>query len=211
MYSQNLEDKIISEYFISIGITNGKLLDIGANDGKTFSNSLYLIENGWEGLLLEPSPTAFEKLVNLHGAENPRVFLYNLGIANESGRLKFYDSGSHLPSRTDIALFSSAKKEEINRCQTVNFFETEADFLTFKDFETQHLLPIDNFDFISIDAEGYDLDILKQINLAKYGVKCVCIEWNSKKNVIDEIISILEPQNFIVLHINTENLIFVKK
>lgn len=211
MYGQNLEDKKVYDYFCQIGISQGKLLDIGANDGSTFSNSLYLIQQGWEGLLLEPSPVAFKKLQSLHGSDNPRVFLYNLGIANQSGKLTFYDSGSHLPSGTDISLVSSAKKEELLRWQNVNFTEIEAEFLTFKDFETQHLLPIDTFDFISIDAEGYDLDILKQINLIRYNVKCICIEWNSKKELLVEITSVLEPHGYGVLDINAENVIFVKK
>src|SRR5690606_17058972 len=34
----------------------GYFVDVGANDGKTGSNSLYLEENGWSGVLVEPNP-----------------------------------------------------------------------------------------------------------------------------------------------------------
>ena len=42
MYSQNQEEQIILDYFNDVKV--GHVLDIGANDGKTFSNSLALIE-----------------------------------------------------------------------------------------------------------------------------------------------------------------------
>ena len=62
-YSQYREDLIVFDYF------NGKvgnLLDLGANDGITFSNSRLLIENGWGGVLVEASPLTFKKLETLY-------------------------------------------------------------------------------------------------------------------------------------------------
>ena len=44
MYSQNNEEQVILDYF---GNKIGNLLDIGANDGITLSNSRKLIELGW--------------------------------------------------------------------------------------------------------------------------------------------------------------------
>ena len=55
-YSQNGEQKIILEYFQDK--YKGKVLDIGANDGITLSNSRALIEKGWDGVLIEPAPSA---------------------------------------------------------------------------------------------------------------------------------------------------------
>ncbi len=65
MYSQNNEEQIIIEYFKDF---KGHLLDIGANDGLTLSNSRKLIELGWTGDLVEPSPNAFQKLTYSPGA-----------------------------------------------------------------------------------------------------------------------------------------------
>jgi FkbM family methyltransferase len=43
------------------------IIDVGANDGVTVSNSLHFIESGWRAVLVEPSPAAFRKLVTHHG------------------------------------------------------------------------------------------------------------------------------------------------
>lgn len=51
MYSQNDEEAIIMRYFAN---RTGRLLDIGAADGMTNSNSLALIERGWRAVLVEP-------------------------------------------------------------------------------------------------------------------------------------------------------------
>jgi hypothetical protein len=68
-----------------------------------------------------------------------------------------------------------------------------------------------DIDFISIDAEGLDLDILRQINLTDLNVKCLCIEHNSNKQVRAEIIEycLQHGLNNILLE-NSENIILVK-
>lgn len=63
-YSQNGEQEAILKIF---GESEGRFLDIGAYDGKTFSNTLALIERGWSGVLIEPSPNAFMALADQIG------------------------------------------------------------------------------------------------------------------------------------------------
>jgi FkbM family methyltransferase len=61
-YSQYSQDRfMISRVFR--GLRGGVFLDIGANDGMTYSNTLALEESlGWTGLAIEPHPVAFSKL-----------------------------------------------------------------------------------------------------------------------------------------------------
>ena len=50
-----------------------------------------------------------------------------------------------------------------------------------KDFKTFYeTCPIKKFDLISIDVEGFDYDVLSQINLESVGCKCLCVEFNGK-------------------------------
>ena len=60
------------------------------------------------------------------------------------------------------------------------------------------------FDFISIDAEGLDLDILRQIDLSN--TRMVCVEWNGKQK--EEFIAACP--GFRLIHENGENLIFAR-
>src|SRR3990167_7319584 len=91
MYSQKKEDHHIWNYFKDK--LPGNLLDIGANDGRLFSNSLWLIEHGWGGVMVEPSPKAFKKLCDNHFS-NSKLYLMQYAITDKDGPVIFYYSGS---------------------------------------------------------------------------------------------------------------------
>jgi len=211
MYSQNSEDTLALDYFNhKEGATKLKtLLDIGANDGVTFSNSKFLIENGWLGFLLEPSEIAYAKCVETHKNNATNTFIFNLGIANETGEQVFLESASHLPNGKDISLLSCVPSRLTERLRRkVSFTEHKAMFYTFEDFEKKYLMEGDKFSYVSIDAEGYDWDILKQIDLKKYGVEMVCIEWNGIAQLADNFAHYCAPFGLTELHRNEENIIF---
>jgi FkbM family methyltransferase len=207
MYSQNNEEQIILDFFGPNFI--GKVLDIGANDGKTLSNSLACIERGWIGHLLEPSENAYNKLHDLH-APNMFVRTYKLGIGNKTGFVKFYSSGEHL-GKGDSDLLSTAKQSELKRWEGSknNFIETEALLSTWDDFIIMNIPENQrNFDLISIDVEGLDYDVLSQINLEEVKCKMLIVETNS---IADEIyIYYCAKFGMKLYHKNQENLIFVK-
>lgn len=169
MYTQNKEQEYILEFFKDF---KGTLLDVGANNGITFSNSLALIELGWSGTLVEPSPSTFEKLKELH-KDNEKIACLNVAIGEEVGKMKFYESGHHLKDKSDYALLSTLDVNETLKWRKagIEFKEIEVDVVPF-----HHLVNLD-FDFITIDAEGFDIQILKQIDLTH--TKLLCIEWNS--------------------------------
>lgn len=174
-YSQNGEDKKVEEFFAGYV---GCLLDIGANDGMTLSNSYRLIQDGWEATLVEPSIPAFDELKRLH-AFNERAFPYNVAIDTFSGIADFYESGEHL-GKGDTSLLSTLNKEETKRWGDHQKFE----YTTTEVIDFNRLLlisPFTRFDFITIDAEGNDLKILYQMNLRELRCKCLVIEWNSNK------------------------------
>ena len=167
-YTQNKEQEYILEYFKDF---KGTLLSVGENDGKTFSNALALIENGWHAVLVEPSPSTFDKLLKLH-KDNDKVSCLNVAIGDTTGKMKFYESGHHLKDKSDYALLSTLDVNETLKWKKcgIEFKEIEVDVITMSEISAQ-------FDFVTIDAEGLDIEILKQIDLTH--TKLLCIEWNS--------------------------------
>ena len=178
-YSQNDEQKHILEFFNG---KKGTLLSIGENDGQTFSNAYALIKLGWTALLVEPSEIAFEKLSNLH-KDNLNVTSLNFAIGTENSIVDFYESGAHFKDKSDFSLLSSLKKDETEKWKNVDFEIKKVQVYTYKDFISNSF---DKFDFITIDAEGMDLDILKQIDLSN--TQLLCIEWNNKEEIKTEIL-----------------------
>lgn len=170
MYTQNQEEKYITEYFKDF---KGTLLDIGANDGKTFSNSLRLIELGWKAYLVEPSKKAFTKLTSLHSG-NVNVECLPVAIGQSNMKAILEESGWHLHHKSDIALLSTLVPEEKKKWTKVQFEQQECEVIDYKTFTD--LVGYEAFDFISIDAEGMDWEILSQVNLTH--VKMLCVEHN---------------------------------
>lgn len=177
-YSQNGEQRIILEYF---GNSRGTFMDCGANDGALLSNSRALALLGWSGVCIEPAPVAFAKLQALY-ADRPDVRCINAAITTQDGPIDFYDSGTHL-HKGDTSLLSTTRPEELARWKRSGeqFTKTTVRGITFSGLLMQLPWPV-VFDFISIDAEGADYDILRQIDLRAVGCRLLCVETNGKEN-----------------------------
>ncbi len=216
MYSQNNEEQIIGDYFSSDeyeymrsgGVSSshtfqlGTLLTIGENDGKTLSNALGLIERGWKAVCVEPSPTAFAKLSKLH-ANREDVYCIQKAIGTTNGKVILHDSGTHL-NQGDTSLVSTIKESEKDRWKTENFTPVEVDCVDFETLLT--LSPIKKFDFITIDAEGLDIEILSQMDLKALGCKLIVVEWNGQEGALFD--QLITKYGLKLIHKNAENLIY---
>lgn len=197
-FSQNSEEQHILEYF---GDFVGTFLDIGANNGETLSNTRALALKGWKGVLVEPSPKAFAKLKALYKGYKG-FYPYQAAITNRNGKAMLQESGPLLGA-DDIALVSTFYSHEQDRFKkTVTYEPVEVKTYTWKTFYNR--LTIKQFDFISIDCEGADLDILKQIDLTN--TKAICLEWNDKQDLKTEFESYLD--GFKLLYTSGENLLY---
>lgn len=212
MYSQFNEEEIICNYFSNrLGI----VLDIGANDGKTFSNSLALIEKGWSAICVEPTEEAFVRLFNLH-KNNSLVVCLNNAITEKSGTNVMLVNGVHY--KDDVGLlsivcgenFDVTKPIEKNEYNWQNYQIVKT--LTFEDMVSEITINIEKgIDLITVDAEGYDYDILKQIDLQKYNTKMVIVETDNLSSTNQKFEILLQQQGF-KLYANTiTNLIYTKQ
>lgn len=205
-HGQNKEDEIINNLIVSKYGSDfkGTILDLGANDGITLSNSRYFIENGWNGILVEAGKLPYQKLMT---TILPKTIAINCAIGNQDGFLTFYES-NNLLNNDDIGLVSSLISEETQRWRNagVGFTEYQVECFTWESFRDKFHLKSQNFDIISIDIEGMDYDVLIQMNLDELGCKILCIEFNGvNKN------KYVEYANNFNLHLvneNAENLIF---
>lgn len=196
-YSQNNEQDVIGKYFLEPGV----FLDIGANDGVTLSNTYSLQLAGWRGVLIEPSESAFQKI-----PYNELVIAFRVAIGTNDGNCDFYEMGEHL-NRGDSSLLSTIKRSEMNRWRRVNFQKKTVEVWTYKKLVEKS--PYKSFDFISIDAEGMDFEILQQINLAQ--TRMVCIEHNGDRALFQSIKDYCEKSGLkSMLLNNSENVIWAR-
>lgn len=201
-YSQSSEQEIILNYFGDRKIT---FLDIGANDGVTLSNTRALAERGNCGILIEPSPKAFRKLKELYEKEKKGCFyLYECALGVKNGKIILHESGPLLNPQ-DVGLVSTLKEEETNRFKkTVSYEAVEVKVFRWKTFLNR--IYIKEFDLISIDVEGMEIEIMEQMDFSKTQVICVETNGNQQKKVI------LEKMlpDFKIIYTSPENLIFAR-
>lgn len=190
-YSQCGEDRIIRYIFLLKGIKKPSYMDIGAHDPEYLSNTALFYKLGSKGINIEPNPVLYKKFLKAR----PTDLNINIGISERDIRLDFYimdDSSLSTFSKIEYEkLLESGKK--LNKVVNVNLSSFKSVFNKVKDF----ILP----DFLSIDTEGMDLEIIKSIDYNSFQPKVICIESRKYSNVgkgekIQEIFDFLESKGY---------------
>ncbi len=205
-YSQNNEQEIILNHFKLFNESvkeDGTFLDLGMNDGKTLSNTYALALIGWNGLGVEASPKAYQRAIELY-KDNSKIQIINSAITAREGMIMLHESSEHL-GVGDVALLSTVNAEEMKRWDKEVFTPVEVMAINFD--RMIKISKYKTFDFISMDIEGMELEVLPQMDLKALGCKMICVEFNGKeKEKYDDIIV---PQGYQLIHQNAENLIYV--
>ncbi len=156
-YSQKGQDKFLNQVFFR-GKKNQFFIDIGANDGVSFSNSCFFEKTlGWRGVCVEPIPEIFKKL-----QINRNCILENACISNENGELSFTrvkGYGEMLSGITDQ--YDPAHKIRIK--ETIKEHGGEIEHIIVKSISLKSLIKKHNImriDFVSIDTEGNEWQII---------------------------------------------------
>lgn len=200
MHSQNAEEEVILKYFEG---KTGTFLSVGENDGITFSNVRALAERNWRGVMVEPSPKAFERLQKLYEGHKG-FYLYPFALGNYNGKAMLQESGP-LCSPQDVGLVSTFHSNEMDRFKrTVSYEPVEVKIFKWKTFLNR--LTIKEFNFISMDIEGNELDVLPDMDLSK--CEMICLEWNSKPELKVEYEKYLS--GFRLIYTSGENLIYAR-
>ncbi len=180
----------------------GRFLDIGANDGKTLSNTYLLSQIGWCGTLVEPSPKAFKRLQALYSGREG-FDLIEAAIGTEYGHIDFWESGEHL-GNGDVSLLSTVHLHELARWTDESFQKIQVRCIDFDRLMAESMHK--NFDLISIDIEGGEKDVVPQIPFRQLGVKMAIIEFTGKDQKFFD--SLMFKQGYLLHSKNAENLIY---
>jgi FkbM family methyltransferase len=194
-HSQNNEQDVILAYF---GASVGAFLDIGANDGRTFSNTHALALAGWHGVCVEPSPVAFASLSETYRT-NLDIELVQAAITAENRKFSFHQASDTLVSSLD-----SAQPERWSH-HNFTWDVVEVQGMTFP--ALLESCDLKQFDMISIDAEGYDYEILRQMDLDALRCKLICVEYGTHEVQIGAHCRSFGMQ---LVHRNGENVIYAR-
>ncbi len=183
----------------------GTYLDIGCFHPTKFNNTNKMHKSGWAGINIDLNPLT----IDLFNFLRPKDINICAAISNKKKNTKLFYH--HDLSSQNTLSSSHAKWMEGN-------FKLKD--LTTKSIKTKKLKNIldkhhiKKIDFLNIDIEGGEYDVIKSINLNKYKIQVICIEileYNKiQKNNKKKIIRYLKKNNFKKVNKIRENYIFKK-
>ena len=160
-YSQFAED--ISIKMHCPDINNGFFVDVGCYHPMKFNNTYALYKKGWSGINIDVDKIKIDTF-NLARRRDENVLC---AVSDKPGVLKWFSSGLYSLTSTLDESFAKSIGGYTEK-------EVKVDTLTSIIDKTRY---IDReIDFLSIDAEGHDYNVLKSLDLERYKPKLIAVE-----------------------------------
>jgi len=166
-FSQDGEDLILWSFLKYK--KNGFYIDIGAHHPLRFSNTHLFYKNGWRGINVDPTPGSMKMFDKLR----PLDINLEVGVSDKSEDQIFY-------MFDEPALNSFDKEISLSRHNSSEYsiIDTKTIEIYTLDDIIEEYFPksISQIDFLTIDAEGHDFNVIRSINLNKYKPRIIAIE-----------------------------------
>ncbi len=165
-YSQAGEDCIVSLALYLLGISKPSYLDIGAYHPTSLSNTYFFYKRGGRGVCVEPDP----KNARLFRRKRRRDVLLGVGVSIGPEReadffLMKQRALNTLSRESATALEKSGEKiARIVKIKLQNINDIVEQYFS------------QGLNFVSLDTEGVDIDILKSFNFSKFRPQVFCVE-----------------------------------
>lgn len=209
-YSQIGQD----EYYINNivkGKRNGTYLDIGANDGKHGSNTATLeYEYNWSGICVEANPTLISSLI----VNRPNSIVVHKAVWTSPGEVNIEVPHSFKGSEPPDQLGRITGIERNERAFK-KFFDKGYETFTVKSDTATNIvkeslgLPV-VIDYMSLDTEGAELEVLQSIDFNLIDIKFMTVEHGNRKGYKNIFADYLKQFGYKVHRINEWDIEFEK-
>ena len=166
----------------------GFFVEFGATNGIDLSNT-FLLENkyAWRGILAEPAKTWHAQLHQNRGC----IIDTRCVWTQSGGEILFNETDA--PALSTINRFSKSDIHKDSRKQGKKY---SVETITLNDLLSQHNAP-KIIDYMSIDTEGSELDIIQSFNFNKYDVQIITIEHNYDEYKREKIHQLLKSYDYL--------------
>lgn len=174
-YAQEGEDVLIDRFLNNKN--SGFYVDIGAHHPKRFSNTYRFYQRGWRGINVDAMPGSMEAF----STERPEDINLEFGISKQKGELTYY-----MFNEPALNTFSEAEAKKKDGLRDYKIIETrKVTTYPLQEILEKHLKANVQIDFISIDVEGLDLEVIESNNWEKYRPSLVLVEDLKKWNLME--------------------------
>lgn len=174
-FSQCRQDEWINKHIFKNKL-NGVFVDIGAHDGKSLNNTFFFEKTlHWSGICIEPMPEIFPSLQH-----NRNCICIQGGIAKEAGFQDFMRIYGPAEMLSGFVSKYDPKHIEIihNELSLHGGFYVIFNIQTYKINDLLAQNNLFSIDFLSLDTEGGELEILKSIDFEKFNIHVITVENN---------------------------------
>lgn len=174
-----------------LGFRDGFFIECGANDGFKQSNTYYLEKfRGWRGILIEPIPDLYKKCLRLRTAS----FCVNAALVapdhrgdsimmTPAGLMSIAEGAYRDEAVARIHIAEGLRIQNIEPQPPVRVTAITLSRLLDELCITQHI------DFFSLDVEGFEVDVLRGLDLERHRPTFILIETKDP----DRVAAILGP------------------
>jgi FkbM family methyltransferase len=159
-------DEFIRDNFFSDYNYNGVMVEVGAGPPSFFSMSKHFRNNGWRCICIEPNP----KFVQQHLNEGNEIYQFACSNEEKEGTLKVINTGWE--NGNDGISYSSL---DVRYKKTPKISEKIPVIIKKLDSILEDI-GLDYVDFVSVDTEGWEIDVMEGFDLNKYKPKVVLLE-----------------------------------
>jgi FkbM family methyltransferase len=163
-YAQNHEDVLLDRAFPRG--RPGFYIDVGANEPVVDSVTKHFYDLGWHGINVEPGQAPFAKLV----VERPRDINLNVAVSDHAGEVTLYELPPRASVGSTVVPQNAARQAEVGNPAT----QRSVPAVTLAEICADHVPgPID---FLSVDVEGHEREVLLGGDWTTYRPRVVLIE-----------------------------------
>lgn len=206
-HSQHADDYIAWQL---LGSKNkGLVIEVGAFDGKHLSNSFSLEEIGWSSICIEPNPKIFSFLQK----NRPKSTNINVAIVSDENvkEISFFSEKLGVLSGCNYDEEDIKKRYKNRGVQYEDPEEIKVAAKTLNKVASELNLNQKSIEIISIDVEGFEMQVLEGFNLNTYQPGLFVIEANDEGNEREIKDFFLKYRNYFFLGNNFQNLFFIRK
>lgn len=185
-YGLNYLDKKLEKY---LNFDSGYFVELGANDGKSQSNTLYFEKyRNWKGVLVEPTPNKYLECIS-NRSKSTKIYC-NACVSFQYTE-KFVEIIYSNLMTTTTGLKSDINDPLTHAKNGLQFLNNNEVVFKFGSIATtlNNLLLNSNspdfIDLLSLDVEGAELEVLNGIDHKKFKFKYICIETRSFDKIDD--------------------------
>jgi FkbM family methyltransferase len=169
--------------------TNGIFVEFGVCDGIFLSNSFILEKKyNWSGVVCEPLKSFQTKL-----SQNRNCSIDHRAVYSSSNLTVEFREISGNEELSGIG--SSFLEDNCEIIRNENYISYQVETISLTDLLNDYNIPV-SIDFISIDTEGSEFDILSNFNFDKYDVDIFTVEHNYIHSKREEIKNLMEKNHY---------------